>query len=146
MAYIDTSVLAAYYCPEALSAKATRELQRDRSRMISPFVELELISAIAMKTRTRELSTDDARAIVAEFRKHLAAQFFQIVEIGRDEYATASAWLTSFSTALRASDSLHLAAAFLRDIPLVTADRALAKAATALGVKCTTVEIGRAHV
>ena len=137
---LDTSVLAAYYCPESLSAKATRELQRNESRIITPLVELELISAVAMKTRMRELSAGDARSIVAEFRKHVAAGYFQMTEIGRDEYATASAWLASFSTALRAPDSLHLAVAFLRDIPLLTADRTLARAAAALGVKCKTVE------
>ena len=49
MAYVDTSVLAAYYCPEPLSAAAQTELGQLASPTLSPLVEVELCSAVARK-------------------------------------------------------------------------------------------------
>jgi predicted nucleic acid-binding protein len=45
MAYIDTSVLVAYYCPEPLSRAAEKSIRSAASPAISPLVEVELCSA-----------------------------------------------------------------------------------------------------
>ena len=55
MIYIDTSILAAYYCPEPLSSQAQRALRESVERAISPLAELELTSAIARKVPTHQM-------------------------------------------------------------------------------------------
>jgi len=140
MAYIDTSALVAYYCPEPLSRKLTREIQRIQDRWISPLVEIELLSALAMKIRTRGLSSTDARVIVDLFRGHLAQRLFNTHEIGATEYVIAADWLALFKTPLRAPDALHLAVAHSLRTPMFTVDRILAHSATLLGVSSILID------
>ena len=136
MTYIDTSVLAAYYCPEKLSSKIQKKLAGLDAAVISPLVELELASAVAMKIRERELTTTDGNRILSLLKVHLADGLYRIVPIGSREYTLASGWVSSFSTPLRTLDALHLAAAFANELTLLTADRALAKSAEHFGVSC----------
>lgn len=68
MVYLDTSVLAAYYCPEAMSAKAEKAIRRSALPAISLLVEVEFYSAVARKMREGALSEDDATRIVTRFR------------------------------------------------------------------------------
>jgi hypothetical protein len=69
--YVDTSVLAAYYCPEPLSGQAQRALAQEYERAISSLVELEFVSAIAGKVRAHEMRRGDAHRILAAFQSHL---------------------------------------------------------------------------
>jgi hypothetical protein len=135
MAYIDTSVLVAYYCPERLSLKAERIVRAAEGPAISPLVEVEFCSALAIKTRTGGLAKDDARKVLSVFLAHLLEGRYRSVPIDAREYLLARDWIGAFSTPLRTVDALHLAAAFSNDLTLVTADKALAACAKALGVK-----------
>jgi len=135
MAYIDTSVLAAYYCPEPRSARVQKALQKVDEPVISPLVEVEFFSAVAAKVRARELDTASARRILALFGKHLAEGYYGIVPIEAAQYRVARDWLGEFTTSLRAPDALHLAAAYTNDLTLLTADRALARSARRFGVE-----------
>lgn len=135
MSYIDTSIIVAYYCPEPLSAAAEAFLRADVAPSISPLVQVEFCSALAIKTRTRELSRDAARRILSLFLSHLADGAYGMIPIDAREYLLARDWIASFSTPLRTLDALHLAAAFTNDLPLVTADKTLASASAALGVR-----------
>ena len=139
MSYLDTSVLAAYYCPEARSARVQRLLSRVGNPTISPLVELELHCAVARKVRSGGMDAAVARRIFAEFRGHLAESRFNVVPIQAGEYALARGWIEEMSSPLRALDALHLAAASANDLALVTADRALAASARRLGVRCRLV-------
>ena len=134
MAYIDTSVLVAYYCPEPLSGRVQKALQKIDQPVISPLVEVELFSAVATKVRTKELNASTAKRILALFQKHVAEGYFGIVHVEAVQYRLARDWLGEFATALRAPDALHLAAAFTNDLTILTADRALAKSARHFGV------------
>ncbi len=136
MAYIDTSVLAAYYCPEKLSTKIQKKLAALDEIVISPLVQLELSSAVAMKIRCKELTAADGNRILSLLKVHLSDGLYRIVPIGSREYTLASGWVSSFSAPLRTLDSLHLASAFANDQTLLTADRALAKSAKKFGVSC----------
>ena len=139
MAYLDTSVLAAYYCPERLSTKVQKILAKLCGPAISPLVELELSSAVAQKVRSRELSATDGNRVLSVFQVHLADGLYRVVPIGSREYALASQWVSSFLAPLRTLDALHLAAAFANDLPMLTADRALAKSAKHFGTQCDLV-------
>jgi len=135
MNYIDTSVLAAYYCPEALSDKVQKTLSGLSDPTISPLVELELHSALAMKVRSRELDAAAAQKVAAMFQLHLSDGRFHIVAIGAREYALGRSWLSGFNSPLRTLDTLHLAAAFANDLRLITSDKTLIRCARQFGVK-----------
>lgn len=135
MLYLDTSVLVAYYLPEALSGKIQKLLTRQSGAAISPLVETELLSALSRKVRTGELSESDARRVAALFDVHICDAVFEMVHIHPREYRLARDWLATFSTPLRPLDALHLAAAFSNDLELVTADEAMASAGKAFGVR-----------
>ncbi|MGA2498207.1 MAG: type II toxin-antitoxin system VapC family toxin [Tepidisphaeraceae bacterium] len=134
MAYIDTSVLAAYYCPEKLSAAVQAELARDKSPTISPLVEVELCSAVALKVRIGELRADAARQVISLFQLHIADGRYDLIPITTREYALARDWISRLTVPLRTLDALHLAAAFARGITFLTSDKLLARAAGQLGV------------
>ncbi|MBM4041320.1 MAG: type II toxin-antitoxin system VapC family toxin [Planctomycetes bacterium] len=136
MGYVDTSALIACYCPEALSAKAEEELHRERQPTISPLVDVEFHSAIALKVRTGDILAPDARTILASFRRDLAAERYHVVPIEHREYQLASDWLASLATPLRALDALHLAAAFANGLHILTTDPGLAGCAKHFGVEC----------
>jgi hypothetical protein len=134
MAYLDTSLLAAYYCPEPLSEAAQRVVMETPEPTVSRLVEVELYSAVAMKVRMGGLDTRSAGRITSLFQAHLAGGSYHVVPLDAREFAVARDWLGRFDTPLRTLDALHLAAAFANNLPLLTADRNLAKAAALLGV------------
>ena len=67
MYYIDTSVLVAYYCPEALSEQVQDFLSEQVKPAISTLTEVELFSAIARKVRMGDLGQPDGNRIVSKF-------------------------------------------------------------------------------
>jgi predicted nucleic acid-binding protein len=135
MAYIDTSVLVAYYCPEPLSTAAQREMRGVDEPTLSLLTEVEFCSALAVKARMRQLSAQSAERLLSRFRLHLRERRYRIVPIEAQEYALACDWIGRFSTPLRTVGALHLAAAFSSGLRLLTADRALARCAARLGVE-----------
>ena len=139
MAYIDTSVLVAYYCPEPLSQTAESAVRRARPPVVSLLAEVEFCSALSLKTRTGEMDADSAGSILSVFRSHIKGGQYGIVPIGVREYALACEWLSRFSAPLRTVDALHLAAAFSNGQTLVTADRGLARSAKQFRVKHTLI-------
>lgn len=135
MGYLDTSVLAAYYCPESLSVAVEKALRRIDTPTISPLVEVELHSAVALKTRKGELDAASAHRILAQFRVHLADGYYRVVAIQTREFALARDWIGRLTTPLRTLDALHLAAAFAQSLPLITTDKSLAASAKHFGIK-----------
>ncbi|NJL32245.1 MAG: type II toxin-antitoxin system VapC family toxin [Phycisphaerales bacterium] len=134
MAYLDTSVLGSYYCPETLSAAVNRALAALPAPAISPLVDVEFCSLLALKVRQRELTRAAAQKALAQFRQHLSDGYYQSLEIGAREYDIARTWLAGFNTPLRTLDALHLACAHAHGRTLWTTDKPLAQAAHALGV------------
>ena len=134
MTYVDTSVLAAYYCPEPLSGKADRVLERQGSLAISWLVEVELVSALARKIRTREMRPADGRRVHALFQSHLEEGIYTRLALDQQHFAKAREWLATFRLRFTALDALHAAVAAIQGHLLLTADAALAKACARLGV------------
>ena len=129
MVYLDTSVLAAYYCPEALSAKVEKAILRAELPAISALVEVEFVSAIGRKVRENTLSRPDAERMVSQLRVHMAAGHYERLPIESSSYEVARDWLGQFAVPLRTLDALHLAVCFVHSADLLTADAGLAKAA-----------------
>ncbi len=134
MIYIDTSVLAAYYCPEPLSQKAQRALAQADELAVSSLVELEFASAIARKVRTHEMRRSDAQRILAVFQSHLEQGIFTRLAVDGAHFAKAREWLASLVVPLQTLDALHVALAAMKGCSIMTADAVLAKACAKVGV------------
>lgn len=134
MAYIDTSVLTAYYCPEPLSRKAQDTLSKDIPT-ISNLTEVEFASALSRKVRLKELAPEDASRVAAVFQTHLDGNIYQRIFLENAHYELAKNWMGQMKVPLRTLDALHLAVAATQNMQFVTADKPLAKAAKALGIK-----------
>ncbi len=97
MAYLDTSLLAAYYCPEPLSEAAQRVVMETPEPTVSRLVEVELYSAVAMKVRMGGLDTRSAGRITSLFQAHLAGGSYRVVPLDAREFAVARDWLGRFA-------------------------------------------------
>ena len=134
MIYVDTSLLAAYYTPEPVSGVVQRFLKAQDGLAISDLVEVELTSAIARKVRRRELRPADGQRVQALFLAHLDAGLYTRWPLLRPHYTKARDWLSLTRLPLLTLDALHLAVAAAHEVPIVTSDRNLARAAHALGL------------
>ncbi len=139
MYYIDTSVLAAYYCPEPLSEKAESLLTQHAQPSISALTELELFSVVSRKIREGNLLKVDGDRVIARLLAHIDGGFYNYLSVQNHHYRLARDWIGHFNTALRTLDALHLAVASVEELILVTADKVLARSAESLGVKVTVV-------
>jgi hypothetical protein len=133
--YLDTSVLAAYYCPEPDSAPAERLVRGAPRPVLSDLTELELLSVLSRKTRGRDISAADATRVLAAFHAHLETDLYRRISIERRHFDLARTWLSRFSVPLRTLDALHLAMAAAEELPIATFDRSLARAAAAIGLE-----------
>jgi uncharacterized protein len=128
-AYIDTSVLGAYYCPETLSATAEIALRKIRTPVISTLSEVEFCSLISRKRRLKEFNERQSKQILDLFGTHVAEGFYRRVSLTTEYFLKARLLVASGIGALHTLDALHLAVASAESLPLMTADRGLAKAA-----------------
>jgi predicted nucleic acid-binding protein len=128
-AYVDTSVLGAYYCPEPLSTAAEAALLRLQEPCISPLTEVEFASLIARKRRLRELSERQATEVLRLFGQHVADGYYRRLPLGAEHFLRARDLIASMASALSTLDALHLSVALSAGIPLLTADRDFARAA-----------------
>ncbi len=81
-----------------------------------------------------EILRESAREIIEQFQAHIYVQLYTLIEVEAIHYEIARKWIDGLETSLRTLDALHLAIAYSQDIPLVTADAALANSAESLGV------------
>ena len=142
MHYIDTSVLAAYYCPEALSDKAEEIITSAKSPAISYLTRVEFFSAISRKVR-EGMAPEDGNKIIRQFEYHLVEQkLYRQLDIDEHHYSMAANWIAQFNTPLRSLDGLHLAVSFTAHLNLLTADIRLAEAARFFGLEVTLLTAG----
>lgn len=132
-AYIDTSVLAAYYCPEKISENAEKALLSIKSPLISYLTEVELFSVLSKKCRKKELKKKTAQQILETYKAHINENYYHRITVKSHHYFHASDLLASFNHALHSLDALHLAIAVCESIPFITADINLAKVAKKVG-------------
>ena len=100
MRYIDTSVLVAYLTQEANSPTAPLA--------VSTWTEVELLSALGLKIRTRQLTKSAATGIVDKYRQSISLHLCRLPVMNSD-HVRASMLLDGWKSSLRAGDSLHLA-------------------------------------
>ena len=132
--YVDTSVLAAYYCPEPLSSLAERALRSLSSPAISELTLVEFTSAVSRKVRDHTLSREDGVRVLAQFDAHIEGGSYVVLPIRTRDYRVAKAWLAQLQGTLHTLDAVHLAIAEAAAASTLTADRRLADEARVLGL------------
>jgi len=132
--YLDTSVLVAYYCPEALSDQVEALLRSRAGPVISELTELEFHSAVARKVLEGGLDRADGLRILSEFGTHVDGGWYTKLRIESPQYRLARDWLSQLHWPLRSLDALHLATVSKANTVLVTADAHLARVADSLGI------------
>jgi|SRR5271165_5036575 len=128
-AYIDTSILGAYYCPEALSAAAENALRAIRAPVISLLSEVEFAALISKKRRLKEINSPQAKAILDLLATHVTEGSYRRISVTTEHFLKARQLLSAATISLHTLDALHLALAITEKLPLMTADRDFAKAA-----------------
>lgn len=127
-AYIDTSILGAYYCPEPLSTAAEKALRQFKTPVISVLSEVEFCSLISKKYRLEELRQRQAKEILDLFSNHVAEGFYRRISLNTEHFVKARLLVASMNSSLRTLDALHLAVALLEGLTVVTGDREFARA------------------
>jgi len=139
--YADTSVLAAYYCPEPLSERAQQALLAAQEPAISWLVEVELASALSRKVRNRAMRAADAHQSLAAFESHLEQGLYVRLPVHAGHFAKAREWLATFALPLQTLDAVHLAVAAIQGCPILTADVSLAKTCTKIGITVQLIKL-----
>ena len=134
MLFLDTSVIVAFYIPEAQSSRVQRLFSSETPLAICSLAEVEFTSAIARLVRMKALPKQFATRVLDEFQGHIQQKLYEFCPITQTEYDLAKNWISSFKTSLRTLDALQLAVASSNGLPFVTADKILTKAAKTFGV------------
>jgi uncharacterized protein len=132
--YLDVNVIVPLFAVDPLNSRADKALRGLRDNLIvSDFSAAEFSSAIARRTRTRDLRADEARTAFSNFDTW-CGRHTQLVNIESIDILSASGLMRRLDLSLRTPDALHIAIVQRIDCKLLTFDRAMAKVAQALGV------------
>lgn len=134
MKFFDTSIVIAYYLPETYSPVVQKYYLQNPQPVISTLVEVETVSVFSRLVRTQSLDLDSAKLVASTFLEHVTKGNYRQLNLQSVHYRQARDYIARFDLPLKAPDALHLAAAALEQLPLVTADRQLARNADTLGI------------
>jgi uncharacterized protein len=111
MIYVDTSVLVALFIHEPRSDEIAKWYARCNDELVSTaWCVTEFASALGIKQRTQQISSDQANAAWVKFER-LCGNDLQLLQLERATFHRAALLALDHATKLRAGDSLHLAAA-----------------------------------
>lgn len=135
--YFDTSVILSLYVEDVFTPKAEAFYdQHAPEATVSAWVDLEVKSALSFLVRTKRLTLDGARTALKAYHEDRLRGVYKSVMLASEHFAAATEALT-LEGALRAGDALHLGAAKVTELPLVTSDRTLYSVAKASHVVST---------
>lgn len=141
MRYLDTSVLLAFLLPEAGSSAAEALMTSDGDPLVvSTWTEVELMSALGVKLRTRQIADREALSVIDVYTRLVLPSLRKIQVVDAD-HQRAVELLKGWRTPLRAGDGLHLAIAEKNRATIFTFDKGMAKAGTSLGLSVHWLEI-----
>lgn len=128
--YFDTALLVATLVHEPGTAVAHRFLRQasDRAWQISPWVDTELASALAMQNRRGVITPEERDAGWQRFQE-LRQQRLQVLTLDAMDFDAAARLCLASSAALRAGDALHLAVCQRHRSTLVSFDQVMCEAA-----------------
>ena len=135
MRYLDTSIIVTALTREQNTGRIRTWLgeQSAGALAISLWVITEFSAALSIKLRMRQMTTEDRSLALAAFSR-LARKSFRILAIDQEEFRAAAIFSDAYELGLRAGDALHVVIASKIGAELVTSDRDMARASSALGV------------
>jgi uncharacterized protein len=132
--YLDASLLVAIVNEEENTPKARRFVRSLSERpFVSDFARGEVASAISRLFRMGKIEIDEARNRLEDFDEWLAAVAEPIATEAAD-VRLAIQFVRQFATGLRMPDAIHLAAAQIRGLRVVTFDQGMSVAAEELRI------------
>jgi hypothetical protein len=132
--YFDTSVIFSLYINEVRTPRVDAELRKNPADVIvSPWVDIELKSALSLGVRSGRLHLQDAQTALSDYSSDRAEGRYNLQVIDTRHFITAEQQI-AFHNTLRAGDSLHLGIVLVENHLLVTGDANLAQLAQALGL------------
>lgn len=135
--YLDTSVVLSLYVTDAFTPKA-ENFCRGHAEMltVSAWVDLEVRSALSFLVRTERLSLAGAQTALGAYDADRRRGVYRNVWLNAEHFAAGGQVLV-LESSLRAGDALHLGAALVEKLLLVTSDKTLHKVAEEVRVACT---------
>ena len=139
-AYLDTSALAKWYLNESGSEAFVAYLQGLDVAVISSLTRTEMRSLLARRRRMGELDHALESVLFAALLDDIAEGSLSLVRVDDTRFDDAVNLLSRYPEhPLRTLDALHLAIAIENALPIITADKALARSAKKLGIECVVV-------
>ncbi len=141
MNYLDTSIVLSLYLPDNYTSVVSTEISKELTKLyISPWVSVEVKSALSLLIRKKIITKSTAEKSLSQFRKDKKDGIYLVQTITKDHFLKAEENL-SFSNSLRAADSLHLAIAQIEFLQLITTDKLLGKIAKQLNQSVKLIEL-----
>ena len=111
MVYVDTSVLVALLALEPSTASVARWYAATKAELVSAtWCVTEFASALGIKQRTGQMSSDQAHAAWERFGR-LVANDLKLLPLAPADFHRAATLTLDAASSLRAGDALHLACA-----------------------------------
>lgn len=132
--YVDTNVAASLFLPDALTAKAERATgSLFEGLVVSDYMAAEFAAVVGRHFNRKLLSLERAKRTFAAFDIWWATRAVREPVLPQD-IQSAERIVRQLHTGLRAPDAIHAAMAARLGAKLLTFDRKLAAAASALGI------------
>jgi uncharacterized protein len=142
--YLDTSVVVPLFVrematPRVLAWRNALISSQDDELAVSSWTICEFTSAMGIKVRNRDISSEKAEAARALLESAFLPKI-KMVEAIPTDLRLAEVMLREFSLGLRAGDALHLAIASRCEArEFVSLDRTLCKVAEVVGLRVTRI-------
>jgi uncharacterized protein len=139
--YYDTSVILSLYLPQAVTAKAILEVEKDKPILIiSDWTVVEIKSALSKELRMKQLSKLQTELIWQRFYQDVSDNRYTLLRLS-EKVMTKAHELIELGSGLRSGDALHLAVAWQHGrLGMVTGDKEQAKVAKSHRLKVTLLE------
>jgi predicted nucleic acid-binding protein len=135
--YLDASVVVPILLEESHSSAVNDWIEANEARLLlSDLAAAEVASALSLAVRTGRETRTGAERRLGEFDEWRAALTFE-AEIVPDDIRIADHFVRRFELRLRTPDAIHTAMAQRLGATLITLDRRLLRAASALGVEAS---------